>query len=1151
VRNCRRRCLRYERKSIMSSRAEKSLMRARVTQRAAKRTRPSPCPEGARRFHYVVPLLAVILACGLGLRLAGLSHGLSEREIYHPDTPHLMAATYHFLEGVYFFRINHLDYDGYPYFYSHVIEWLWRGIRGISTLFTSLILGSEYSGEPMPLLELKVALFWLARITNAALSTLVIFIIYRIAVRTLDRPTGLLAAGLVAVSPMNVSMAHFATNDTAVCFFVTLTVLAAVRIYSSGRWFDYLVGGVLAACSFSAKYHGAIVGLTCLFAHVLRNWPPKRLLSRQPIARLAVLGAAFLVGVLLANPGFIVSPEKAFHDFRQFVRYIPGARLTEAQRAMGVLGKAWLSCKLNGPLLLRSLGWVAAVLGFAGLLRAFFRGKRLAVVASFPAFYLLFTFFTKPVQQRFYLGAMFPTLLVLGAALLVEAARIKRVRIATTIAAAAVSCAAVFYLGKTSLTEVFFFSHSDTRKLAREWASENIPAFYRIEQGHYTFSLERPEMRSDFVVGAFLSSSIRPSPIPEEAFLFKAFDLEKDALPLFRNPRIEIHLKETPLLGRNFTLPVYQRIPSKTRSDFIFAEGAAFYRDAKFIEVEPARQGRPVSKFLVSSEPLSSAIVVVRNGPLPGSVRVRLGGASEAFLLGPSAIRWKELRGLRTSFPSRAPYHFYRLRLSATSPYSLVQIALTDEEKGVALYNIGEYGAGHRYLADAAKETGSPLLGAMAHISGRLSAAALSPEDERFLLEKVSFFEEKEEQAGTPAVRGEVNAERVFSGFRISPDYLNALPYLSFKPRDLLAGFQSIPDIFASEDSAFLSTETTALQDTWRLLTPPLILEPGCYIASARVRSPAPAEAGIVKVTLAERDAKVVLAEKEFPAADIGNDYTELVLPFEKPAEVAECRILVTFSQYIPLLVDTIDVRPAPLESVLATRRGLRILAARPDSLPEAGPLDYRAVVHLGRGQLEQGQDLAALSYYLLAHRLRPELAEPVRQIQSIAARLTPPEAMATAEVLERAAEQKASVETHEVTASFTNDVRLTGYAISRGPLRPGDSVGMTFYWDIPKTRVQPRELIAWVHFLDANGKKLLQLDRYLIEDLPFPQEPERMAPVLSRSERIPDGAVPGKYRIEVGMWLPLQDWRPAVTSTTLPQTRHSVTVGEITVESR
>ncbi|MDP2898536.1 MAG: glycosyltransferase family 39 protein [bacterium] len=1122
-------------------------MRSRITQRAAKRTRPTPAPENVRRFHYVVPLLLVILACGLGLRLAGLSHGLSEGEIYHPDTPHLMAATRHFLEGTYFFRINNPDCDGYPYFYSHIVEYLWRGIHGIKSFFGRLILGSEYRGEPAPALEFKSNLFWLARITNAVLSTLVIFIVYRIAVRTLDRPTGLLAAGLVAVSPMNISMAHFATNDTAVFFFVTLTVLVAVRMYSAGTWLNYLLGGVLVACSFSAKYHGAIVGLTCLLAHVLRNWPPRRLFSRDAISRLAVMGAAFFIAVLVANPGFIISPEKAFHDFRQYVRYIPGARLTESQTHMGLFGRAWLSCKLNAPVLLRSLGWVAAVIGFAGLLRAFFRGKRLVIVASFPACYLLFTFFTKPVQQRFYLGAMFPTLLLLGAALLVEASRMKKIRTATTVAAVAVSCTAFFYLAKTSLTEVFFFSNTDTRRWAGEWVRENIPSSYRMKPGPYTALLNPSKAPADFVGTVFLSSSIRPAPTPEDVFLLKAFDLEKDALPLFRNPRVEIYPEETPLLGRNFTLPVYQRIPSKIRSDFIFVEGATFYQDEQFIELQGRDIAPSVSKFLVSSKPLTSAIVVVRNGCLPGSVRLRLGGVSRTFFLGPSAVRWEEFRGLRTCFPSRPSHHFYKLRVSATSPHCLVEIALTDEEKGVALYNLGEYGAAHRYLVDAARETGSPLLAAMAYISGKLSATVISPEDEKFLLDKASLFE------------GELNPDSVFSGFRISPDYLDALPYLSLKPHDVLAGFEPVVDISASQDFSLASTETTppqaGLPGTWRISTPPLILEPGCYTASVRVRCPprGGAEEATVKVSLAERDAKVVLAERQFSAADIGKDYTELLFPFEKPAEVAECRILITFSQYLPLSFDRIDVRPAPLESLRAVQRRLRILGAPPDSLPEArlGALDYRALLHLGRQRLDQRQDGAALSYYLLAHRLRPELAEPVRRIQSIAARLTPEDAKLAEEALARAAEQKAAVEMHEVSASFKNDVRLTGYAVSRGPFRPGDSVGMTFYWDAPKTRVQPKGLIVWVHLLDPNGKKMLQLDHYLTEDLSFPQEPERIAPVLSQKARIPDDAAPGQYRIEVGIWDPLRDWRPAVTSTTLPHARYSVTVGEIVVESR
>ena len=71
-------------------------------------------------------LLAILFLAGLGLRTAGLSMDLDEDKIYHPDTGKQIAATERFLDGRYYQKFGHPDYDGYPYFNSHLAEWICR-----------------------------------------------------------------------------------------------------------------------------------------------------------------------------------------------------------------------------------------------------------------------------------------------------------------------------------------------------------------------------------------------------------------------------------------------------------------------------------------------------------------------------------------------------------------------------------------------------------------------------------------------------------------------------------------------------------------------------------------------------------------------------------------------------------------------------------------------------------------------------------------------------------------------------------------------------------------------------------------------------------------------------------------------------------------
>ena len=1072
--------------------------------------------------------------------MCGLSHGLREVEVYHPDTPHLMSASRLFLEGTYFFRMNNRDYDGYPYFYSHVVEYLWRGTRAVSSLFSHLLFGAERSREGLSMERLKIGLFWLGRLTNVALSTLTILIVYRIAARNLDLVAGLIAAGLLAISPTNIAAAHYATNDAMVVFFTTLAVLFALRIYTAGLWLDYLLGGVLIACAFSAKYHGGIVGLTCLLGHILRYWPPKKALTREALSRVALLAVAFFIVFLLANPSLLVSPGKAFHDFRQYCRYIPTAKLTPSQMEWGFFARTRFSFARNFPVLFRSLGPIISVIAFAGLVHAFFRGKRFVVLASFPAFYLLLTFLSKPIQQRFYVAALLPTLFLLAAAFLVHVARIRKIKVPATAAVAGLLLAATFLLLKSSLTEVFYFSHRDTRRCAREWATDNISVHCEVKSGAYTFSLDRPQRApSSYRGSVFTSSSLHPAERPEGSFLLKAFELEDDALPTFRNPGIEIRTLPSPLLSEGFDLPAYQRIPSRSRSEFIFANGATFYRDEKMVEFG---DGRPASRILVCGERTEGAVVIVRNGSLPGSARIRLGGVRKTFFLDPCETKWKEFRGLRRSFPGARSRHLYKLSASGSVPAATVLVALTPEEKGVALYNIGEYAAACGHLLRAWRENDSPVLAAMACISEKLSLSPPTADQEKSLLEKVSFFD------------SDLSPQTIGSALGISLDYLDSLPYLSFKPhKESSEGFHSESSIAASEDTAATLDREPPAGGVWQTGTPSMILEPGCYVATLRVRcEPSPDADAAVTVCLVERARKATLAEKEFPVRSLPDSYADIHFPFEKPAEVGECWVVIRSPRYVPLFVDRIEVRPNPLESLLALKRLLKIVSSAPEAPAQVGPLDYKPLLLLGQHHLDRGQHRQALAYYLLAHQLRPDLAEPIhriRRIEAIASDLTPEDKAGIERVLSQAKTRTDAVEIGEASVVFDNGMTLTGYAMNRGPFRPGGKIALSLHWSVPRTERIPKQLVVWVHLLDRGGKKLLQLDHYLREDVRFPQQPERIVPLLRQEAQIPPETPPGTYRIELGLWIPLRDWRARIGATALPHTRYSVSLRDIAIE--
>jgi hypothetical protein len=153
--------------------------------------------------------------------------------------------------------------------------------------------------------------------------------------------------------------------------------------------------------------------------------------------------------------------------------------------------------------------------------------------------------------------------------------------------------------------------------------------------------------------------------------------------------------------------------------------------------------------------------------------------------------------------------------------------------------------------------------------------------------------------------------------------------------------------------------------------------------------------------------------------------------------------------------------------------------------------------------------------------------------------------------IVARAETQLDAVEDHETSVVFSNGMKITGYTVSQGPFQAGDTIGMSLRWSLPPTRPIPKDFIVWVHFIGPDGGKTFQFDHLLVEDLPFPQRPERLVPILTQETEIPVFALPGKHRVEVGLWVPIRDWRPRIVSSVLPHTRDSVTLTEITIKPR
>jgi hypothetical protein len=149
------------------------------------------------------------------------------------------------------------------------------------------------------------------RVAGALAAALAVFVTGLVGMR-FSRPIGLLAAGLLAVAPGVVNLAHFATPEPFLILAAAGTLLAAAR-HLDGRAPAWAAGLVL-GLAVSTKYTAAALAVPCVLAALLRRREPRR----EDVPALAAAGALALIAgaLLLAGPGETLARGLRLEDAR-------------------------------------------------------------------------------------------------------------------------------------------------------------------------------------------------------------------------------------------------------------------------------------------------------------------------------------------------------------------------------------------------------------------------------------------------------------------------------------------------------------------------------------------------------------------------------------------------------------------------------------------------------------------------------------------------------------------------------------------------------------------------------------------------------------------------------------------------------------------
>jgi len=362
--------------------------------------------------------------------LAGWNLGFGLPYLFRPDEDVMVGRAVH--------MAAESSLDPLFYIYPPLVFDLFGAAEALLALIPGQHLGPATSVVP-------TAEILLARSVSAAAAVITVLLTYSIARRAYGVGAGLLAALALAVAPLAVREAHFATTDAVAAAFVAAAIWAGQRA-ETRRWFA--LAGVLAGLAAASKYTGGAVLVYVLAAALIG--PDRR---ASVLASVGGCAGAFLV---------VMAPAGHLRDYWDGLGFLFGRSREFASMPPGW----WYHATRSLPF---GLGLGAFALALAGIGAAAWRRGRddlgllaFLVAASLPLAFSHEVFFR-------YVLPLLPALCVLaGGALALVPGRGRG-------PALAIGLLLLLPSAYNSVLSDRLLGMTDTRQQAAEWLLANAP----------------------------------------------------------------------------------------------------------------------------------------------------------------------------------------------------------------------------------------------------------------------------------------------------------------------------------------------------------------------------------------------------------------------------------------------------------------------------------------------------------------------------------------------------------------------------------------------------------------------------------------------------------------------------------------------------
>ena len=413
-------------------------------------------------------IVAVFLACSLW--------GIEQDLPYTPEVD----------EPDYVVRAGHIASTGKldPHWFGHPGSTVMYPLAGLYHLWQAAAHGGTWlrpNREMADTFRASPSQFYLiGRLLMVAYMALGLPLVHRIGQRTLGDRAGLLAAWLIAISPLLVAHAQLVRPDTASFLFGMVALWACLRLLDEPSWRRQLLAGGAVGLAVASKYSllALVPGLLVADGLILRSAP-----RRDGAWIGAALGLlAVPMAFVLVTPYFLIELPTALAN----IRYETSKSHLGAD-ALSPWRNVWWYLTHAIP---ASLGWPATLAAGAGfVLLARRRRPGELLLLTFALSVMLELTFSKLHWERWLIPVLPIVALSAGGAL---ADGLERLRLRTG-AARAVAVAAVLALSlqPADATIRLGLTHANpsTRLAARAWIVAHVPSGSRIAAEWYSAPL--------------------------------------------------------------------------------------------------------------------------------------------------------------------------------------------------------------------------------------------------------------------------------------------------------------------------------------------------------------------------------------------------------------------------------------------------------------------------------------------------------------------------------------------------------------------------------------------------------------------------------------------------------------------------------------